>query len=72
MKGSRTKQRIILGIAFVIVLSGLCLLLGEMYKTIEPIKLFGSLNLGIVLIVVGGVLTFFAPKPPGAKKKRMY
>jgi|GEM_PF-1386463 len=68
MKGSKKTQRIVLVIAFVIVLTGFGLLAAEMYEAIEPIKLFGKLNLGIVLIVIGGILTFLAPKPPGKKK----
>jgi len=68
MKGTKKTQRIVLAIAFVIVLIGFGLVAAEMYKTIEPIKLFGKLNLGIVLIVIGGILTFLAPKPPGKKK----
>ncbi len=62
-------QRIMLGIAFAIVLAGLILIVGELSKTIVPIKLFGSLNLGIVLIVVGAVVTFLAPRPARKKKK---
>jgi len=69
MSGSRKTQRnIILAVAFVIVLMGFGLIVAEMYQAMQPIKLFGKLNLGIVLIVVGGVLTFLAPKPPGKKK----
>lgn len=69
MKGSKKTQRIILGVAFVIVLSGLVLTVCEMYQVVEPPKLFGKLNLGIVLILLGGILTFIAPKPPRKKKK---
>ena len=68
MKRSKKTQRIMLGIAFVIVLTGFCLILAEMFKTMEPIYLFGKLNLGIVLIIVGGIVTFLAPKPPRKKK----
>ncbi len=68
MKGTKKTQRIMLGIAFVIVLAGFGLIVAEMYKAIEPIKLFGKLNLGIVLIIVGGIVTFLAPKPPRKKK----
>jgi len=68
MEGTKKTQRIMLGIAFVIVLTGFGLVVAEMYKTMEPIYLFGKFNLGIVLIIVGGIVTFFAPKP-GRKKK---
>ena len=59
-----------LGIAFVIVLAGLGLIVAEMSKLMEPIKLFGVLNPGIVLVVVGGIVTYLAPKPAGKKKKK--
>jgi len=68
MKWSKKTQRIMLGIAFVIVLAGFGLIVAEMYEAMEPIKLFGKLNLGIVLIIVGGIVTFLAPKPPRKKK----
>lgn len=62
-------QRIMLGIAFLLVLTGLVLTVCDMYKVIEPIKLFGKLNLGIIFILLGAILTFLAPKPAGKKKK---
>jgi len=68
MKGTKKTQRIMLGIAFVIVLAGLGLIVAELFKLMAPIQLFGKLNLGIVLIIVGGIVTFFAPKPPRKKK----
>lgn len=69
MKGGKKTQRIILGIAFVLVLAGLILIIGELSETIAPIKLFGGLNLGLILIVIGGIVTFLAPKPTRKKKK---
>lgn len=68
MKGTKKTQRIMLGIAFVIVLAGFGLIVAEMYEAMEPIQLFGKLNLGIVLVIVGGVVTFLAPKPQRKKK----
>ena len=70
MKGSKKTQRIMLAIAFPIILTGLILGLCEIYKLMEPVKLFGTLNLGVTLIVLGAVLTFLAPKPPRKKGKR--
>ena len=70
IKGSRKTQLAMLGVAFLFVLSGIVLIVCEMYKTIEPVYLFGKLNLAVVLVVIGGVITFLAPRPPGEKKKR--
>lgn len=69
MNGKKRTQRIMLGIAFLLVLAGLVITACEMYEVIEPIKLFGKLNFGIVLIVLGGIVTFLAPKPARKKKK---
>ena len=70
INGSRQTQLAMLGVAFLFVLSGIVLIVCEMYKTIEPVYLFGKLNLAVVLVVIGGGITFLAPRPPGKKKKR--
>ncbi|MEH6358933.1 MAG: hypothetical protein V7745_08085 [Pseudomonadales bacterium] len=70
MKGTKKTQRIMLAIAFPIILAGLVLVVCEMYELMESVKLFGTLNLGISLIVIGAVLTFLAPKPPRKKGPR--
>ena len=70
MKGSKKTQRIILAISFPIILAGLVLVVCEMYEVMGPVKLFGTLNLGISLIALGAVLTFLAPKPPRKKGNR--
>ena len=62
MTGSRKKRFAFLVVAFVALLAGAVLLICELYKVMEPVLVFGKLNLGIVLVVIGGVMSFLAPK----------
>ena len=70
MKGSKKLRLAFLIVSFVTVLSGAVLLVCELYKVIEPLHVFGKLDLGLVLIVIGGVISFLAPKPQRARKHR--
>lgn len=70
MKGSKKIRLAFLITSLTAVLSGIVLLIGDMYKVMEPVLVFGKLNLGIVLIVIGGILSLLAPKPPRARKGR--
>ncbi|MEZ5524933.1 MAG: hypothetical protein R3E62_08270 [Pseudomonadales bacterium] len=68
IKGSRKTQLAMLGVAFLFVLSGIVLIVCEMYKTIEPVYLFGKLNLAVVLVVIG-VSSLFWPLDRRGKEK---
>ena len=70
MKGSKKIRLAFLIASLIAVLSGIVLLICDMYKVMEPVLVFGKLNFGIVLIVIGGILSALAPKPPRARKGR--
>lgn len=72
IKGSKQTQRMVLSVALVIIVSGFVLMALELFKAIDAVRILDDWHLGFVLVVVGGVLVLFAPRPPRSKKKKPY
>jgi hypothetical protein len=70
MAGLRKKRLAFLAATFLIVLAGTVLLLSDIYKVREPVLVFGVLNLGVVLLAIGGLMSYLTPKiwPPRNKR----
>jgi len=70
MKDAEKLRLIMLTTSLIFVLSGMALPVCELYEVMGLAKLFGMVNLGIVLIIIGGIISFSVPKPHASATAR--
>lgn len=61
-KGITKRHLIILTVSLIILLLGMGLLMCELFNIFDPILVFGKINLGLLLVLIGGGINFFLPK----------